>query len=129
MYANTLTTHNFNFRQIVAKEEGWTDRLERVITDYATDPSFDNVELARKLLVSERNLFRKVKRATGYSPNQYIQKYRLQLAMDHLINGKYRTVNETANAIGYVNVSYFISVFEKEYGKTPLTVLQENGWR
>lgn len=129
MYTNTLLSNNSNYSQSMTQGENWLNRLEKVIRKYATNSDFDNEQLAQKLEVSRRDLFRKVKKVTGYSPNQYIQKYRLQLAMQYLRNGNYRTVNDTAAAIGYSNVSYFITVFEKEYGKTPLKILQEYGWR
>ena len=39
------------------------------------------------------------------------------------------TARETAAAVGYVSISYFISQFEKEFGTRPLAVLREWGWR
>ena len=50
-------------------------------------------------------------------------------AMKYLKSGDYRTVNETAYSVGYLNVSYFISQFEKEFNVKPLQVLQNSGWR
>ena len=129
MYTSTLFNQENNYPRAMTQGDNWSKRLEEIIQKYATDADFDNEQLAQKLEISQRDLFRKVKKATGYSPNQYIQKYRLKLALQLLCEGRYRTVNETAEAIGYHSVSYFINQFEKEYGKTPLKVLQENGWR
>jgi len=129
MYTNTFLQRENNYLQTMTREKGWAKRLDKVIHKYVTNLSFNNKKLAQELEVSQRDLFRKVKKATGYSPNQYVQKYRLKIAMQHLKNGDFKTVNETATAIGYSNVGYFISQFEKKYNKTPLKVLQENGWR
>ena len=107
----------------------WLKRLEETMHHLSLKSSFNNESLAEELGISERDLFRKVKKATGLSPQKYIRQFRLRLAMRYLISGKYRTVKETAHAIGYTKVSYFITQFEKEYGRTPLKVLQENGWR
>lgn len=111
------------------QRKNWSTRLDNVIHKHSTNSAFNNKKLAQELEISQRDLFRKVKKATGYSPNQYIQRHRLQLALKYLKNGKYRTVNETAQAIGYSNVSYFISQFEKRYKCKPLKILQKYGWR
>ena len=49
--------------------------------------------------------------------------------MQYLNLGKFRTVKETAHAVGFKNSSYFIRQFEKEFGARPFRVLQEAGWR
>ncbi|MFT4666085.1 MAG: AraC-like DNA-binding protein [Polaribacter sp.] len=85
--------------------------------------------MALSLGISERDLFRKVKEMTGLTPQKYLRKHRLNQAMLFLNGGKYRTVKETCYAVGYTNASYFVSQFEKEFGKKPLQVLREKGWR
>jgi len=107
----------------------WLERLNTIIDENIADPTFDNDRLARELGVSERNLFRKVNELTGMPPQKYLRKHKMKQAMDSLTNGQYRTVNETAYSVGYLNVSYFISQFEKEYNLKPLQVLQNYGWR
>ena len=107
----------------------WLDRLNSILADHVGDPYFNNNHLSKQLAVSERNLFRKVKKMTGLSPQKYIRQFRLQKAMKLITDGEYRTVKETAYAVGYLNVSYFISQFENEFGKKPLQILQEEGWR
>lgn len=107
----------------------WLTRLDRV---QASDPKWltlTNEDLAKKLKMSERQLFREMKKSTGLSPQQYLRQYRLQQSMVLLKTGQSRTVNEAAFAVGYSNVSYFIHQFERKYGKKPLRVLRESGWR
>jgi len=107
----------------------WLSRLDKIIEPNPGGSSLTNEKLATELSVSERDLFRKVKKLTGLSPQKYLRIYRLRQAKKHLTNGKYRTVNQTAYAVGYANVSYFIKQFEIEFGIKPLQVLRENGWR
>lgn len=109
--------------------EKWLTRLDKIIEPDPGDPSLNNIKIAEELSISERDLFRRVKRLTGLSPQKYLRRYRLRQAKKYLIKGKYRTVNQTADAVGYSNVSYFIKQFEMEFGMKPLQVLQENGWR
>lgn len=107
----------------------WLERLDAIIDSNIGDHTFDNERLAREMGVSERNLFRKLNELAGLPPQKYLRKRRMNHAMDYLKSGQYRTVNETAYAVGYLNVSYFISQFEKEFNKKPLQVLQNFGWR
>lgn len=109
--------------------ENWRARLDQALNRYVQTPFFNMEDLARELEISERQLFRKVKTTTGMSPRKYLQQRRLQVAKIFLEKGKYTSVNETAYAIGYSNVGYFILQFEKKFGKKPLEVLREYGWR
>ena len=107
----------------------WLDRVNIIISEHLHQNDFNNERLAAAVNVSERHLFRKVKAVTGMPPHKYIRQYRLRQAKRLLENGTYKTVKDTSAAVGYINISYFISQFEKEYGKKPLAVLQEAGWR
>lgn len=107
----------------------WQSRLDYILAKQSKVYVYNNESLAKALEISERQLFRHIKKSTGLSPQKYLRQYRLQQAMNLLQTGKYRTVNETAYAVGYSNVGYFIAQFEKNFKKKPLQVLQENGWR
>ena len=110
-------------------ENRWLHRLREVIRKLLPTGELNNEKLATQIGISERHLFRRIKATTGLSPQQYVRQYRLQMAKQYLEQGTFRTVKDTAEAVGYTNVSYFISQFEKEFGQKPLEVLQEWGWR
>ena len=107
----------------------WLERLERIIKKYLGEATLSNQKLAEEIKISERHLFRRVKEVTGLSPQKYIRKLRLKMAYKYLKAGEYRTVKEVSKAVGYINTSYFITQFEKEFGKKPFAVLREAGWR
>jgi len=123
-----LSNYLFNTSAMVGAEK-WLNRFHSLIDTNLDDPFFSNQQLAEALAISERHLFRKIKELTGLSPQKYLSQYRLYEAMKYLKNGKYRTVKETSYAVGFRNPSYFIKQFEKEFGKKPLFVLKEAGWR
>src|SRR5690606_18401932 len=50
--------------------------------------------LSGEMAISERQLFRRIKTIMGITPNQYVRIIRLQLAMEAIGTGKYRTVSE-----------------------------------
>lgn len=107
----------------------WLQRIKEVIEKKLVTGDLTNDVLALEVGISERHLFRRMKDLTGYTPQQYIRQYRLEQAMQFLKDGTFRTVKDTAQAVGYINISYFINQFEKKYGQKPLEVLQERGWR
>lgn len=109
--------------------EKWLKRFNLLIDKNLDDPFFNNQQFAEALNISERHLFRKIKELTGLPPQKYLSQYRLKQAMKYLRNGKYRTVKETTYAVGFRNPSYFIRQFERTFGKKPLQILQEAGWR
>lgn len=123
-----LSNYVFNTSPMLGSEK-WLSRFNSLIDTNLDDPFFSNQHFAQALAISERHLFRKMKEFTGLSPQKYLSQYRLYEAMKYLKNGKYRTVKETAYAVGFRNPSYFIRQFEKEFGKKPLLVLKEAGWR
>ena len=92
-------------------------------------PQMSNAFIAGQMGISERHLSRKINELTQLSPKKYLRQYRIEKSMKFLSKGKYKTVKDTANAIGYNSVSYFISQFEKNFAKRPLEVLQSEGWR
>lgn len=130
MFSQILDKPSFmNNQKSKRGSEKWLTRLDKIIEPNPGDPSLNNIKIAEELSVSERDLFRKVKKLSGLSPQKYIRRFRLRQAKKYLMKGKYKTVNETADAVGYSNVSYFIKQFEIEFGVKPLHILQENGWR
>ena len=65
--------------------------------------------------VGFRRLFREY---TGASPVEYRNALRLQEARARLHSGEYN-VSETAEAVGFTNLSFFIRLYKKKYGCTP----------
>lgn len=109
--------------------ESWLGRLDLIIERNIDNTTLNNEIIAAEIAISERHLFRRVKELTGLSPQKYLRQYRLHRAMRLLMNGQHRKVKEAASAVGYANTSYFIKQFEIEFGRRPLRVLKEAGWR
>jgi AraC-like DNA-binding protein len=107
----------------------WLDRLHQLFMKQMAIGNLSNNTLALQMGTSERHFIRQMKAFTGYPPQQYLRRYRLRLAKEYLLSGKFRTVKETAAAVGFSTSSYFICQFEKEFGQKPLEVLRKSGWR
>lgn len=59
------------------------------------------------------------KKATGYSPIQYVIRRRIGLAQTHLISSDY-TATQIASLVGYDNSNYFNTIFTRIVGISPI---------
>lgn len=68
--------------------------------------------------ISRSQLYRAFISFYNISPNEFLQKYRINEACSLLRNGKF-TVTEVAGSVGYADPLYFSRVFKKVKGLTP----------
>jgi len=75
--------------------------------------------LAQNVGVSKYHLSRLFKKHTGYSPYEYLLNYRLSQAKS-LLKSTDLSICEIARWVGFDSPSYFINLFRKHEGITPL---------
>ncbi|NNK73139.1 MAG: response regulator [Flavobacteriaceae bacterium] len=96
-------------------------KIVKLIHEDISDSNFGSEQLSKKLLISESQIYRKIKAITGKSTAVYIRSIRLKYAKDLLINtGK--TVSEVAYEVGFNDPSWFSRAFKDEFGFSPSTV-------
>jgi AraC-like DNA-binding protein len=76
-------------------------------------------QFAKLVSMSSTKLKKSFKTMYGDSLYAYYQKQRLKKANELLLTGHF-TVKQTAEAVGYNNVSNFISAYKKQYNKAPI---------
>ncbi|MFB5675101.1 response regulator [Paenibacillus terreus] len=86
---------------------------------YAEEISFEAI--ARGLYVHPKYLSQLFKRVTGENFVSYLNKYRIQRAMELLKSGHYM-VYEVSEMTGFRNATYFSQVFKMLTGKSPSEV-------
>jgi len=96
------------------------ERIHRAAECLLKDPVNppDITTLAAAAGMSRSKFYRCFKQVTGHSPLDHLRSHRLHLAKHFLTKGKHN-VTETALAVGYSNVSYFIKLFTTQFGVTP----------
>ena len=80
--------------------------------------SFPLESLASRVGMSLRNFVRRFKHATGDSPIIYLQKLRVAAAR-RMLESQQRTVQEISEAVGYQDVAFFRSLFQRHTGVPP----------
>ncbi|HLK29262.1 MAG TPA: helix-turn-helix domain-containing protein [Puia sp.] len=90
---------------------------EFIEKNYAEKISVD--ELANHCSLSRRNFERRFKKATHYSPAEYIQYLKIEAARKQLESSRYH-INEVMYAVGYNDNKAFRTTFKKITGLSPL---------
>jgi AraC-like DNA-binding protein len=70
------------------------------------------------MLLSQSQLFRKLKALTGRSVAIHIRGIRLQKSRELLQNSEF-TISEVAYDCGFTDPAYFSRTFSKEFGRAP----------
>ena len=84
--------------------------------NYAVPLSLDM--LARKFNLSKRNLIRRFKKATYNTPNQYLQRVKMEAAKRNLEKTN-QSITEIMYESGYNDIKTFRQIFKKIVGITP----------
>ena len=98
--------------------------LVREVTENIDEPNMGVPFLCDKLGMSRASLYNKLKALTGMGANDYINKLRIDNAINLLLNSSL-TVNEIADRVGFSTPRYFSAVFKKNMGCSPTQYKEE----
>jgi signal transduction histidine kinase/CheY-like chemotaxis protein/AraC-like DNA-binding protein/Tfp pilus assembly protein PilF len=93
-------------------------KVVKLIHEDIGDSNFGSESLAKKLLISESQVYRKIKAITGKSTAIYIRSIRLQYSKELLMSSE-KTVSEVAFDVGFNDPSWFSRAFKDEFGFSP----------
>ncbi len=94
------------------------ETVGQLIAANLDNPAFDSGRLERDIGLSRTQLFRKLKKLTGFSTANYIRQVRLCKARD-LLEVTVLPVGEVAGRVGFAELSYFSHAFAEAFGQTP----------
>ena len=99
-------------------DEKLMDRIVQVIEENIDNTNFGVEMLAELVCMSRSSLHRKIKAISDMSPTDFIRMVRLKKASELISEGSYR-VGEVCYLVGINSPSYFIKLFQKQFGMTP----------
>lgn len=103
----------------------WLDRLNDLLDNLIRNRlSFNFPFIAREMAASERGFYRKLKKATGKTPSQYLNSYRIKYALSLIDTGKYTDISSVMKHVGIGTRSYFRKIFIDETGMDPSDLLK-----
>lgn len=105
-------------------DEEFLEKLVEVITENITDSGFGVEKLSELVYMSRSSLHRKITALTDLTPTDFIRVIRLKKAAEMIQEGRYR-VGEVCYLVGINSPSYFIKLFQKQFGMTPKEFLKQ----
>ncbi|MEO5912123.1 MAG: PAS domain-containing protein [Pelobium sp.] len=111
--------------ELLPVDQIWLNKLEIIIKSYIGKIDLNNNLLCNELVISERQLFRKVKSILGITPNKFVQVIRFKLASEAIATGKYSTLAQISNIAGFDTPAYFSKLFKEIYGVNALDLLNK----
>lgn len=105
------------------EENELVKNLSETIYRQLGNPALSINLLADSLFMSRSSLYREWKKVSDTSLNDFIKQVRLKEAKI-LLSQKGFSVQETAQAVGYMDPNYFSNSFKKEYGVSPSDVMK-----
>ena len=108
-------------KEVVTADRQFLTRAEAVVIKALSDHQYSVIDMAEALHLSQRQLSRRIRAATGLSPLQFIREIRLQKARILLERKEKETVAEVMYAVGFQKSDYFARVYRKRFGRLPST--------
>ncbi|WP_185957134.1 hybrid sensor histidine kinase/response regulator transcription factor [Gracilimonas mengyeensis] len=99
-------------------QQAFINEVNEIILRHLSDPNLTSEAIAETMHMSRPTLYRKWKKVSEDSLNEYVQKTRLEEAISH-IREKGCTFSEASIVCGFSNPGHFTKVFKKHYGETP----------
>lgn len=90
----------------------------QIVEDNIGNEEFDIPYFCSELGVSRTMLFTKIKAWSNFTPNEFIQHFRMKRAAQLLEQGKIN-ISEVSYKVGFKNPKYFSTCFHKKFGETP----------
>jgi signal transduction histidine kinase/DNA-binding response OmpR family regulator/ligand-binding sensor domain-containing protein len=113
-----------NRQSATVKDLTWLKQVEEIAIREIRNRNYKTEDLAQELLISHRQLFRKIKAITGLPPKKYMKTIKLQRAKYILETEEVYTLSEICHAIGMSNTTQFANSYEAEFGKRPHELLK-----
>lgn len=99
-------------------DEIFLEKLQGIVAENVSDQEFDTRVLIDSMGLSRTMLFNKVKELTGLNLQNYINKMRMEKAME-LMKTTSIPLAEVAEKCGFATPRYFSTSFKNYTGKTP----------
>lgn len=98
----------------------WIKKIEEFINKQCSDPNMTQEDIAQHLNTSRSSLNRKIKAATGLTPNQFITEIKLQKARSIVEQNPSVLLKTLALEVGYLHSTHFSKIYKQRFGVLPL---------
>lgn len=94
------------------------EKVDAFTLENLGNSNFTADQLAHKVLMGRTQFFRKIKKLTNQTPNEYVRNFRLDQALERF-KGVQKNINIIALEVGFQDGKYFSLRFKKRFGHLP----------
>lgn len=117
--SSSAYTQRFDALGMSKKDKEFMYQAVETLRQHFSDDSYTPDRLAKDMVISRSQLYRRMREATNASPGDFILEYRLVHA-ELLLKTTEMTVSEIINACGFHNRSYFYREFARRNNCLPI---------
>lgn len=99
-------------------------RVDAVLNENIMQSDIDMAFLCDRLAMSHSTFYRRIKKATGLTANEYVRRLKLACCKRLLESGEFN-VSEAAVMTGFTQLAHFRKVFKREFGVLPSEVVKK----
>ncbi|AYD48261.1 hybrid sensor histidine kinase/response regulator [Arachidicoccus soli] len=122
-FYNEITLQENN-QNISPEDKIFLDKCIEIVEENIDNTEFDIKILADEMCMSHSKLYKKIHYISGYSASGFVRFVRLRKAAELFINSNHN-VSETALIVGFGDVKYFRTQFQKTFGMTPSNYIKK----
>ena len=100
-------------------DKEFLESLDKLIEENISKLEFTIEDLSYSLAISSRQLRRKIQKLSGLTPNQYIRKYKMNVARELLESRSIYSVKELSYKLGFKSSAHFAKLFKNHFGRNP----------
>ncbi|NRB62592.1 MAG: helix-turn-helix transcriptional regulator [Saprospiraceae bacterium] len=108
---------------MIQRSNPWLQQVDNFIQNNLSDSSLCISQIADSVYTSERQFYRRIKKLTGLTPNEYLKRKRLEKAQEKINRGYQSSVSNLASSVGYNRTDYFSKLYQSKYGKRPTELI------
>ena len=106
-------------------EEKFLTQFIDFIEEIWAKPNFHVNDFSKALGLSKSQVYRKLTKLTGQSPNNFLKEFRLHKALN-LLHKQHGNISEIAFETGFNSAAYFSKCFLDKYGILPSKYIQQH---
>ena len=106
-------------------EEKFLTQLIDFVEQVWNKPNFNVNDFSKALGLSKSQLYRKLTKLTGQSPNNFLKEFKLHKALN-LLHKQQGNISEIAFETGFNSAAYFSKCFLDKYGILPSKYIQQH---
>ncbi|WP_417786321.1 response regulator [Tenacibaculum sp.] len=116
----TFIKENTIEKKELSQSNLWIKKVQKFINEQCSNPNMTQEDIAQHFNTSRSSLNRKIKAATGLTPNQLITEIKLQKARSIVEQNPSVLLKTLALEVGYLHSTHFSKIYKQRFGVLPL---------